>query len=90
VADRLPLLEAAGYDLLAQVEGMLRQARLFQGELERVRELANTGRSDGATRALTEGAAAKRMMQLRRECSTLGETLEVIETALAEERASRA
>lgn len=87
---RLPLLETAGFDLLAQVEGMLRQIHLFQRDVQRIRDLVTAGERDVASRLLTEGTPVTQMTKLRRACAELSETIDNIEAWMAEERASRA
>jgi hypothetical protein len=87
---RLPLLETAGFDLLAQVEGMLREVRLFQDDVQRIRDLVTHGNRDVASRLLTEGGPVAQMKKLRRASVELTETLNNIEAWMAEERSSRA
>jgi hypothetical protein len=87
---RLQLLETAGFDLLAQVEGMLRQIRLFQGDVQRIRDLVTQGNRDVASRLLTEGGPVAQMKKLRRASVEFTETLDNIEAWIAEERSSRA
>ena len=87
---RLPLLETAGFDLLAQAERILRQVRLFQGEVQRIRDMVTQGRRDVASQLLTKGAAVGHMKQLRDASLTLTETIDNVELWMAEERSSRA
>lgn len=87
---RLPLLETAGFDLLAQVEGMLRHVRSYQEEVHRIRDLVSQGKRERASLLLTEGAPAGHMKKLRQASVELTETIDNIEAWMAEERASRA
>ena len=87
---RLPLLETAGFDMLAQVEAMLREVREYHDQVRRVRELVAEGKRDRASLLLTEGAVTRHMERLRKESLALAETIDNIEAFLAEERASRA
>ena len=87
---RLPLLEAAGFDLMAQVEAMSREARQYQIAVQKIRELVVGGKRDAASLLLTEGPVLDHMRQLRRESLTLAETIDNIEAFVSAERASRA
>jgi hypothetical protein len=86
---RLPLLEAAGHDLMAQVEAMLRQVRHYQRAVMQIREVFDHGRRDRASLLLAEGPVLTHMEQLRKESLGLVETIESIELFVKEERASR-
>jgi hypothetical protein len=86
---RLPLLETAAFDFMAHLEGMLRQARFFQREVNRIRELLDSGNRDQASLMLTEGAVVAQMEELRQQSSALIETIDLVESLLAEERAAR-
>jgi hypothetical protein len=87
---RLPMLETAGFDLMAQVEAMSREARQYQLAVQKIRELVESGDRDKASLLLTEGPVMSHMRALRRESLTLAETIDHIETFVSEERASRA
>jgi hypothetical protein len=87
---RLPLLEAAAFDLDAQVQAMSREVRSYQREVQRVRDLVAQGHRDQASLLLTDGPAMQYMNKLRRESLALAETIQNIELFIAEERASRA
>jgi hypothetical protein len=52
---RLPVLEAAGFDLSAQVEAMAREARQYRSGVQKIRELVQDGQRDHASRLLTDG-----------------------------------
>jgi hypothetical protein len=86
---RLPLLETAGFDLMAQVEGMLRQVRLYQREVQQIRDLVVTGNRDIASRMLTDGAAVSQMRELRNQCTSLAETIDTVEQLMDQERVER-
>jgi hypothetical protein len=86
---RLPLLEAAGHDLMAQVEALLRGVRQYQHEVTRIRELLVQGDRDKASLLLTEGPVMSQMEQLRAASLELAETIESIELFVSEERAFR-
>ena len=86
---RLPLLETAAFDFIAHLEGTLRQARSFQREVHRIRELVDAGQRETASLMLTEGDVVSQMEELRNQCETLAETITFVESLLAEERAER-
>jgi hypothetical protein len=86
---RLSLLETAGYDFMAQIEGMLREARLYQREVQRIRDLVTDGHRDVASRLLTDGAVVTQMNELRKQSTALVETIDTVESLLAQERESR-
>lgn len=86
---RLPLLEAAGHDLMAQVEALLRGVRQYQQDVARIRAVLVQGDRDNASLLLTEGPVMSHMEQLRAASLELAETIESIELFVREERASR-
>jgi len=86
---RLPVLETAGFDLMAQVEGMLRQVRLYQREVQRIRDLLTQGERERASDLLTQGIVVQQMEKLRKQCQTLSDLIDVIEEMISDERASR-
>jgi hypothetical protein len=87
---RLPLLEAAGFDLMAQIEAMLREVRHYHQAVQKVRELVEQGNRDRASLLLTDGPVMDHMRALRRASLMLVETIDNIELFVSEERASRA
>jgi hypothetical protein len=87
---RLPLLEAAGHDLMAQVEALLREVRHYQDAVTRIRQLVIQGDRDKAGLMLAEGPVMRHMERLRAASLELAETIESIELFVNEERASRA
>ena len=86
---RLPLLEAAGHDLLAQIEAMLREVRHYQREVQQIRHAFDSGQREHASHLLAEGPVITRMEALRNESLALADTIESVETFVREEQASR-
>ena len=83
------MLEAYGFDLMAQVEAMLRQTRLYQREVQRIRDHVNRGDRDGASRLLADGEVIRQMEELRRQCDLLTKSIDGVEEFIAEEREAR-
>ena len=75
---------------MAQAERMVRQVRLYQDEVQRIRDLVTQGKRDLASQLLTQGAAVDHMKQLREASVMMTETIDNVELWMAEERASRA
>lgn len=69
-ANQINFLEVCGFDLLAQVEALLRHAREYQRELHRVQRAA------GRTPAIV--GFRRQVHHLRQVCGSLSQTLELI------------
>jgi hypothetical protein len=73
----LEILEVKGFDLLAQVESILRHGRQYQREVQRLRGILGKGQTDTANRPpLT--AVRTHLAELLRACSTFTETIQEI------------
>jgi hypothetical protein len=71
------LLEVHGFDLLAQVEAMLRHAREYQREVQRLRGILGRGQTSTADLLPLE-AVREHVEQLRHESETFGAFLDDI------------
>jgi hypothetical protein len=72
--DRRELLEVHGFDLLAQIEAMLRHAREFQREVQRLRGLMGKGQTH--TSEMNPLAAVRHHVDHMNEAyASFGETL---------------
>jgi hypothetical protein len=69
-ANQMDMMEVCGFDLLAQVEALLRHAREYQRELQRVRHAAANSQAAAGVR--------RRVFELRQVCARLRETLDLI------------
>jgi hypothetical protein len=68
------LLEVLGFDLLAQIEAMLRHAREYQREVQRVRGILGKGQT--ATSDLPPlDAVRHHLQQMRQVCTSFRDTL---------------
>ena len=77
-ASQISLLEVCGFDLLAQVEALLRHSREYQRDLHRLHRTA--------ANAAVLGAVRRQVHHLRQTCASLQRTLEVIRDTDHEER----
>jgi hypothetical protein len=68
------LLEVYGFDLMAQVEALLRHVREYQREVQRLRRVARIPSGD---RSHIKAVTAQ-VGQLRRVCASLGQTLDLV------------
>jgi hypothetical protein len=74
VEDRCELLEVQGFDLMAQIEAMLRHAREYQRELQRLRGILGKGQTD--TSEMNPVAAVRHHVeQMQLAFASFGETL---------------
>jgi flagellar biosynthesis chaperone FliJ len=69
-ASQVNLLEVCGFDLLAQVEALLRYSREYQRDVLRFQR--------AATNASTLGALRRQISNLRHACASLQRTVELI------------
>jgi hypothetical protein len=74
---------------MAHIEAMLRQARLYQREVQRIRDYLNSGDRDRASRLLADGKVVKQMEELRRQCDLLTKSIDGVEEFISEERQAR-
>ena len=79
---RKELLEVLGFDLLAQVEEMLRHVREYQREVQRLRGTLGNGQTSTADRAPFE-AVREHVKRLRKTWTDFGGVLEEIEQVTA-------
>jgi hypothetical protein len=70
-------LEVWGFDLLANVEAMLRHVRQYQREVQRLRGLLGKGQSQTANRPAPE-AVLQHVKELQRACLGFNDTLDDI------------
>jgi hypothetical protein len=72
--DRHELLEVQGFDLMAQIEAMLRHAREYQREVQRLRGILGKGQT--ATAEMNPLAAVRHHIErMRHAYASFGETL---------------
>ena len=69
------LLEVYGFDLMAQVEALLRHVREYQREVQRLRRASKVG---AAVDRRPVRAVHAQVGQLRRICAGLGQTLDLV------------
>jgi hypothetical protein len=80
--DRQEMMEVHGFDLMAQVEAMLRHVRQYQREVQRLRGILGKGQTTTSERTPID-AVQEHAMQLRNACKSLSETLDDIEEIMA-------
>jgi hypothetical protein len=80
-AELLEVLEVLGFDLLAQVEAMLRHTRAYQREVQRLRGMA--GHSRTATSTPSSEALHQHVARLQTAGSTFRDTIKAIKEAAA-------
>jgi hypothetical protein len=71
------LMEVHGFDLLSQIEAMLRHVRQYQREVQRLRGLMGRGQTSTADLPPIE-AVDRHLIELRKACSAFMETLDEI------------
>jgi phage host-nuclease inhibitor protein Gam len=69
------LMEVHGFDLLAQIEAMLRHVRQYQREVQRLRGLMGKGQTTTSDLPPVE-AVDQHLKRLREACSAFTETLD--------------
>jgi uncharacterized membrane protein YccC len=70
-------METLGFDLLAEVEALLRHAREYQREVQRLRGILGRGQTSTAERPVRE-AVRVHLENLRDACAKFGRTLDGI------------
>ena len=71
------LMEVQGFDLLAQIEAMLRHVRQYQREVQRLRGLLGKGQTE-TTHLPPHEAVDRHLNELRKACTAFAETLDDI------------
>ena len=79
---QLELLETQGFDLLAQVEAMLRSAREYQRDVQRLRGIVGKGQTSTSHLPALR-AVRKHIGALRATCAQFTETLGGIDRTAA-------
>jgi soluble cytochrome b562 len=76
------LMEVHGFDLMSQVEAMLRHVRQYQREVQRLRGILGKAQTTTSERTPVD-AVQEHEMRLRNACKSLSETLDDIEQIMA-------
>jgi hypothetical protein len=80
-SQRAELLEVLGFDLMAQIEAMLRYTRAYQREVQRLRGKLGKGRASSTDHRETHAAVREHIRRLRKASATFRETLSGIADA---------